>query len=499
MLLQANGQPYEEGGGGFPEVRKEPPLFVTGRFKTVDECDIAATWAEFGRFRDPSWLIRQILKVPRVRGPFQTRMNALTGTDVQWLPGRDNKDGRRAAKAIVEDWPLIASPATRYQLSQWGLTLGAGFAQKHWYRSLSSLRSIPRLEVYDPQWAIWDSALDDRRGAYRIWTLDGWEIVPSPAQTVPGQKFVDSGLYAPADPRRWVAHEPYGKRSYEHGLIHALWASALGWTFADSDMSALCERQGLGGFLLKYPKTTDGKGADGKPSPTSSLSMVQNALRKLGRKFVIPVEVYPANSQLASYGVETFEWSGVGFDIVKGTKESKALDLGVLILGHNTTVSSTTAGASAGANVGNLIRGDIRIGDWLNEGATIREQVLGDWAEANFGDRGVAPIGVPIADSPMANLPAAQTMLTLAQAVAIYRQQGMPDDAIARLLTLFQVPIDEKGLSKLLAPPPPVTTQAASTIGASAWTDADRETLRAEIMAGNQAVIEALAAAQEPA
>jgi hypothetical protein len=443
MLLQANGRPYEPSDTGLPPVLKSPPSWVPGKFKTVLACEQAANLSLWGQFQYPSWLIEQTLKSPRVRGPFQTRCNGLTGTDIQWLPGRDNAIGRRAALAIVEDWPLIASSATRYQLTQWGLTLGVAFAQKHWYVSPTSGRAIPRLEVWHPQWCLWDWGLNDRRGAYRIWTLDGWEIVPSPALQVPGETPTPSSPYPFADPRRWVVHEPFGTESWRQGLVHAIWASALGWQFADSDMSALCEKQGVGGFKLKYPRTTEAKGPNGEISPTSSLGMLMTALRATGRRPVFPVEQYNAVERLANYDVETFEWSGVGFDIVKGTKESKALDLGVLILGHNTTVSSTTAGASAGANVGNLIRGDLRVGDCWNECATIRQQVLGDWAEHNFGDRCYAPVGIYITDAPMVNQPAAQTLLTFSQAVQILRAQGVPDDAIEQLFSLFQIPVGD--------------------------------------------------------
>lgn len=457
LILQSNGQPYDEpiGPTRLPDALREPPSWVPGKFSTVQACETAANMALWGQFQFPAWLIEQTLKSPRARGPFQTRLNGLTGTEIQWLPGRNNELGRRAVEAVKVDWPKMASAATRYQLSQWGLTLGVGFAQKHWYVDPSTGRQIPRLQVWHPQWTLWDWALNNRFGAYRIWTLDSWEIVPSPSLQVPGEPFDPGPTGQQYDPRRWVVHEPFGTQSWRQGLIHALWASALGWQFADQDMSALCEKQGVGGFKVNYPKTTEGKGANGEISANSSLGMLMSALRSLGRRPVIPVETYPTGHNLASYDVDTFEWSGVGFDIVKGTKESKALDLAVLILGHNTTSSSTTAGASAGANVGNDIRADLRIGDCWNECNTIRQQVLGDWAEANGFGRENAPIPVYITDAPMANLPAAQTMLTLAQAVQIWRTQA-PGVDITQLLELFQVPMGADGAGaplELVNPP----------------------------------------------
>jgi len=84
-----------------------------------------------------------------------TRTDGLVGTEIRWEPGQNNTLGRRAARDIVEDWPLIATAATRKQNAVWGWFLGASFLQKHWYASPPSGRVIPRLEVCPPQGAVW--------------------------------------------------------------------------------------------------------------------------------------------------------------------------------------------------------------------------------------------------------------------------------------------------------------------------------------------------------
>jgi hypothetical protein len=454
LLVNQYGQPFERepGARGMPGVAREPSPLLTGRFRTVAHAEAAVDWALQGYFQFPAWLCDQMLRIPRVRGPFQTRSAAHTGSEMDWLPGRDNRDGRRAVEAAKQDWPLIASPAARAQLSMWGQLL-VGIAQKHWYVSPETGRLIPRLETWHPQFSTYNWALLNRRGAYRIWTVEGWETVPSPALTVPGETIRLETPDTLADPRRWVIHEPHGTNNFRHALIHALWASAMGWEFADRDMARLCERQGLAGLKLKYPRSTDEKTADGTIKPTSSLGMLMTALQQLGSKFVIPVEQYNAEDGLANYDVDPFEWSGVGWEIVNGTKESKALDLAILILGHNTTVQSSTAGASAGARVGNDVRDDIRVRDCLDEAATMHQQVWGDWAEVNFGDRGLAPIPIPRGPATMANVPAAQTLLTVGQAAAQLRALGVPDDAIEQILAGFHIPTGA-GLGPMTAPPP---------------------------------------------
>jgi len=483
LLVDAYGRPMSGvRSDGFPVVAREPAPLLHGRFKTIKEAEEAAAWGLQGFFQWPALLCDQVLRVPRVRGPFQTRAAALIGTEINWLPGRDNRDGRRAVEAIKEDWPKIAEPAARAALSTWGQLL-VGIAQKHWYHSAEAGRWIPRLEPWHPQQTMFDWNLNGRRGAYRIYTLDGWRTVPSPALTVPGELFLYDPVQAgsingkPAtvwkvleggglaeSQRQWVFHEPHGPHSWRNALIYALWASALGWEFADRDMAKLCERQGLGGLKLKYPKTTEGKNAQGVVDPNSSLGLFMTAVKNLGSRFIIPVEQYPQNGPqtLASYDVETFEWSGAGWEIVNGTKESKALDLGILILGHNTTVQSSTAGASAGARVGNDVRDDIRVRDCLDESATMHHQVLCDWAEVNFGDPGLAPIPVPRGLSTTANVPAAQTLLTVGQAVQILRAQGLDEESCEQVLAGFQIPTGA-GLGPVTAaapaPPAPKSSQ----------------------------------------
>jgi len=165
---------------GLPQVKREPPIQIAGPFRTVDDCTGAIDLLKVsGQFMIAAWLVEQILTNSRVRSANQMLFDSLVGTEIRWEVGRKNTDGRRAARDIVEDWPLIVTAATRKQLSRWGVNLGVGFAQKHWYESPTSGRKIPRLENFHPQWAMWDWSLR----AYRIWTLDGWSIKSSSDRT----------------------------------------------------------------------------------------------------------------------------------------------------------------------------------------------------------------------------------------------------------------------------------------------------------------------------
>lgn len=421
-------------------IRREPPIQIAPNFRTVGDCQGVITLLDFGQFQLASWLIEQMLWNSRVRGVVNTRLEGLVGTEIRWEPGRQNATARRAARDIVEDWPLMVSAASRKQLYKWGLLLGVGFGQKHWHRSPTTGRRIPRLEVYHPQWALWDWYTR----SYRVWTLDGWSLVPSPSLSVPGEAWTPmfgtgSGL-VPEDPHRWVVHEPFGQHSWREALVHALWTPWLGHNLANRDMSRGSEKMGLGIVKVKYPKTTD-KGA---------LELLISKMRRLGSEGVLPVEQQAPDSPQASYDVTPFEWTGTGFDIIRGTKESNAADIAVLVLGHNTTAETKGASVGASAQVGNLIRGDIRIGDTWNEWATLYGQIVRDWAEVNYGDPGNAPVPIYVTDAPMENQSAAQTVFTLSQAIEKLRLSA-PGIDFDELFNRFRVPL---GVGGAHVPPP---------------------------------------------
>jgi hypothetical protein len=443
LAMRVDTPATDDVGNGLSNVRREPPIQIAPDFKTVPECKAVITTLDYGQFMLAAWLIEQMMWNSRVRGVNETRVNGLVGTPIRWLPGRDNAKARRAARDIVEDFPLIAAPATRRQITKWGINLGVAFAQKHWYRSATSGREIPRIETYHPQWAIFDWSLR----AYRVWTLDGWVIVPSPALQVPGEEW--RPMYAPGaleadDPRRWVVHEPFGQHSWREGLVHAAWRPWLGHEYANRDMSRSSEKLGLGIVKLKYPKSID----------KTALNLLIQKIRTIGSEGVLPVEQYLEESGQASYDVEPFEFSGTGFEMIQGTKESNATDIAVLYLGHNTTAETKGASVGASAQVGNLIRGDIRVGDCENEASTLYGQVLRDWAEVNYGDPGNAPVPDYVTDPPSENQAAALTLFNVSNAVDKLRLAA-PGVDYNELLNRFQIPMNAGGAQVATVPGPP--------------------------------------------
>lgn len=449
--LTSDGKKYEAvADGRVPAVGREPPIQIAPDFRTVGACKGVITLLDFGQFYQAAWMIEQMLWSDRVQSGWQTRLDALTGTEIQWLPGRENELGRRAARDIEEDWPQIMSAAAMAQLHLWGELLGVGFGQKHWHVGASG-RALPRLEVFHPQWGLWDWALRDRRGAYRVWTLDGWQIMGSPAEMVPGDVVEASDVGSVADPMLWVVHEPYGAKSWRRGMVHSLWRPWLGYEMATADEGRACEKQGRGNLLLKYPRSSDGNTSGQNPQdPNSPLGRLMGYLSNLGSESVIPVEQYAPEAGVPSYDVESFDWGKVGWDVLSGALVDFGNRLTISILGHATMAQTQGASVGASAATGNLIRGDIRVGDCRKIAETVRSQILRDWAAVNYGDPSVAPIPRPVTEEPMANVAAADTLVKVAGALAQFRAQA-PGVDVTALLNRFQIPMLPDGAGEPVA------------------------------------------------
>jgi hypothetical protein len=137
--------------------------------------------------------------------------------------------------------------------------------------------------------------------------------------------------------------------------------------------------------------------------------------------------------------------------MIQGTKESNATDIAVLYLGHNTTAETKGASVGASAQVGNLIRGDIRVGDCENEASTLYGQVLRDWAEVNYGDPGNAPVPDYVTDPPSENQAAALTLFNVSNAVDKLRLAA-PGVDYNELLNRFQIPMNAGGAQVATVP-----------------------------------------------
>jgi hypothetical protein len=397
------------------------------RFKTTDAVEEVLRDFDGGYLYRPSILVEDMLRNPRVRGTIETRLNGLIGTAIRWEPGRQNAAGRRAAKAMEEDWPLIASATTRKQSHKWGLLAGVSFAQKHWYRSASTGRAIPRLEHFHSS----SVAFDWSRRVYRIAveTMDGRRLdvveVASPSITVDDEP----------GPGLWVVHEPFGKFSWREAFVLSAWQPWMSHALASRDSNRASERQGMGIVKVTIPHGVD---------KTAAKDFV-SGVRKLNSEGLIPCTEFDDGRK---FDAELMQYDGgAGYDIIDRTRSAAAIDLAILILGHNLTTEAK-GGSYAAANVGDLIRGDIKEADAKAEWTTLSRQVIAPWAEVNFGDPELAPRAVYETDPPAINQAAAQTLQFLSQAVESLTRSA-PQADVDALLERFRVPLKVAGKAQV--------------------------------------------------
>lgn len=437
-----------------PRIFIEPPVPTTTEFATVDQVRGVIQQLDQGNFRMPALMFERMLWNPRLRAVLETRMAGLISTEIRWMPASNNRDCRRAAKEMDEDWRFIASSPMRKQMWQTSLFLGFGLAQRS-ADTAPSGRTIFKLRPYWAGFAQWYWS----RKAYRIVTFDAG-VTESGSPSV-DRKAVDK--FAPslaeriplASEQPWVIAEPFGVNSYRGGLLHAAWRPWLGHDWAMRDQARASEKHGIGIIKAKYPR---GEGEQHK----ASLAKWLGGLRSMGTEGNVPLEQRGEGE--ANYDVEPFEFNGSGFQAISDTMNSNAVALAILLLGHNLTTEIKGGGSYAAAGVADYIRDDKKFEDGDGEYSYAGPQLVVPWAVANYGDPALAPIARYVTDSPAVNLQRAQMINALGMASAQLRA-NVPKVDLEQLAEEFRLPMltATGGVQIPALAPLPGTTPPADT------------------------------------
>lgn len=394
-----------------PRVRVEPPSPVASTVRKVGQAQAIVRRFRGGDFKAAALLVEDALASASVRAAVETRLAGLISTNIRWEPARENRDGRRARDAIEKDWPFILSQSTRRQRHQWGLLLGVGPGQKHWYQSRTTGRAIPRVQLYHPYFFGWNPT----ERAYFVQAQgEGLVSVPSPALGSPDEAGVTS----------WVIHEPWGKESYRSGYVVSVWDAWLRVVWACRDMARGSEKNALGAYTVHYPHGVD----------KNALADMLDALAKVNSEGSVPCEDFGVDGK---FEVKPLEFTAANtFQLSRATKEVADTDIARLLLGMTSVTKDGNYGA---ATARELVRDDLKLFDAAAEMTTDRPQVVMPWAEANFGDPDLAPVAIYETDPPSVNQAAAQSLSTLGQAlVSLVKVAPWVD--VEALLARFRVP-----------------------------------------------------------
>jgi hypothetical protein len=426
-----------------PRLFVEPPIPTTTEFSTVEHVRGVIHQLDIGHFRQPALLVERMLWNPRLRAVVETRLSGLIATEILFEPAQNNRDARRAAKELHEDFPLIASAPMRKQMLKWALFLGFGLAQRHFDTSVMSGRQIFKLRPYWPGFAYWYWA----ERSYRIQTFDyGVTATGSPSTDPVDTVNAISPILSPLPPAKdtpWVIAEPFGVNSYRDGLVHAAWRPWLGHEFAARDQARSSEKHGIGAVKAKFPR---GMGEEHK----AAIERYVNGIRTLGSEGVIPCE--QRDDGTPSFDAEPFEFSGAGFQSINDTLGANAVALAILFLGHNLTTEIKGGGSYAAAGVADYIRDDKKHEDSETEWSYMAPQLIAPWAEANYGDPGLAPVARYVTDSPAVNKARAEMINYLGMASAQLRA-NVPKVDLEALVEEFRLPLLPDG-AKVQVPAP---------------------------------------------
>lgn len=436
-----------------PRIYVEPPIPLSTEISDVYSVRGIIRQLDIGIFRQPALLLERMLWNPRLRAVVETRLAGVIASDIRFKPARNNKDCRRAAKELAQDWPLMMSAPMRKQMAKSGLFLGLGVGQRVLDKSPITGRAVFKLRPYWTGFAQWYWAAR----CYRIQTFDVGVTdaqTPSLDPALIKQSAYSSFLGATKKPSEtpWVISEPFGMNSYREGLMHAAWRPWLGHEWSMRDQARASEKYGIGVLKAKYPR---GSGDEHK----AAIERYTRGLRSLGSEGVIPLEQRSEGE--ANFDVETLEYTGTGFQCIADTMNSNAVALAILLLGHNLTTEIKGGGSYAAAGVGEYIRDDKKRDDSDIEKTWAEPQIIAPWAEANYGDPSVAPVLEYVTDSPTVNLHRAQMINSLAMATQ-YLRANVPRVDCEALAEQFDLPmLDESVTVQVPAAPTAAPAQPA--------------------------------------
>lgn len=412
-----------------PRARKELQLPTAARLETVPRVRSVIESIDAGRFSDGARLIDQMLMNARLRAMLETRLSALTGAAQKWKPRRENRDCRRAAKEIAEDWPRMVTTPTRWQISVWGLLLGVGFGSLDWGSDVdpATLRWVPRLVDFEPYGASFDFVA----GMYAIQVAGGKvESVASPAIAGPDRR-VEAA---------WLIHEPFGKYSYRRGYARSAWYSWLGSNWGQRDRYRMSEKVGIGAALAYVPHGADKKAAE----------EFRDDIAQLKSGGVVVCETFDQAEGGLKYDAKPFEWNSQNTSAVADQATAAAhADLTILFLGHATQAESQGGASHDLANVGADIRSDITDRDAEGESGTLVGQLASRYTMANYGDPDMVEREV-VTDPPARDKARAEMMQLMGQSLTQLAEHGV--DTV-RLCEEMRLPMRPPGKGPIVQAP----------------------------------------------
>lgn len=335
---------------------------------------------EMGVFYDAALLVTQMFRDDRVKAVMNVRVQSILGAPMHMeTPGDD--DRKKTAKIGEEaeaSWYEFAPDAELSSLLNWGLLLGVGIAQKVWTNAKGEWR--PTIKTWHPG-ALW---FDVAKDVYMLNTKAG------PIPIVPG------------DPN-WLLFTPFGfKYARTEGMLRHLAMLYLCRQWAFRDRARHSERHGMPFLQLITPSE-----ADARDKKTA-----RDAIAALGTE---TVSVTPQGSDGNKFDWKLIEPKANSHETFSAQIDHLDKCIAIVALGQSMSTEGQ-GGLGSQEKAGDVVRRDIMRFDAQCLRAISRE-LLGDWAQFNYGDRELAPYACYEIDPPEDGLKKAQELSALGDAL----------------------------------------------------------------------------------
>jgi transcriptional regulator with XRE-family HTH domain len=404
-----------------------PVVSAETQYDTVVAVRAALTQLMQGSFAGASEMIEAMIADDRIAGVTSQRIDGLFGLPFELAPAlEDDAFASALAEQVGTLWPRIAPDAVLRDLWLWGRFLGYGVAEKL-YDTESPDGWVPTLKFWHPRYMYWRwPAGDEREGRLVINTRTGpVEVWISESDGLVHSKGPD-GLEQIG---HWVIYAPFGwSRGWVKAMVRSL---AIPWLFRQfgyRDWGRYNEVHGLPIRGIIEPAEWDD--AEKKKALREVASLAGESVVRL-----------PQRADGKGFDLKLIEASAQTYDSFKLALEQANSSVAIVILGQNLT-TEVKGGAYSAAQVHERVAAAILRSDATTLSATLRAQVLVEWAALNHGPKadGKAPRPAWDTEPPEDKKAAAEALNTTATGLATLRKTRLPVD-YAKLCEQRGIPV----------------------------------------------------------
>lgn len=308
-----------------------------------------------GQFQSAGPLADAMLRDGRIMAAFEQRNSAVFGKPVEIEPADDSAEAERARDEIAVLWDEMFPRSTMEELSQYGVLMGVGIAEKEWDTSVRPWKLKLR-KAWHPRYYQWR------------WDLQCYTLIT-----------LDRGLICiPQSSTQWITYTPYGyQRGYLHGRIRALVDPWMGRGWDHDDWSHYNEIHG---------------------HPIRKAIVPQQATPAQEREFVRSIANMGSNTTVKTrqdkdgnkYDLELVEAMGDSWKSFEAKLALSKAEISEVLLGQSQSTDGQ-GGLGAQEKPGEGVRADISASDSAKICEAIRSQALREFCFYNYGNADLAP------------------------------------------------------------------------------------------------------------